>query len=303
MTDSPSLGHTLSLSARLASLEADVAELNEWRRQRAELDLRIAGGERAERLLTEAETILLQLLNREAQPSAPVGAEALAEDGEPKSEEVQAEEPRALAVQEPDPQDSPPADPEQTPDTDDEDSESYRNSMTITAEWVWAQALTHEFGAVDVASSTGVKESTVKIYLRQMEKDGEIERLAVKPGYALRFRRVAKAQAAPEQTVPLATPAAHSEATGLLPIPPRLSTDECSLFDALRRAPDGMSARLLCARLNWNSNRVAQALERLQAHGHVSCALGVFQVMGYVGRHEEHVCALAEDLRDNGAAD
>ncbi|WP_027459283.1 hypothetical protein [Deinococcus murrayi] len=68
---------------------------------------------------------------------------------------------------------------------------------------------------------------------------------------------------------PYAPPASAPSQPTLPPIPERLSTDECSLYDLLRREPEGLTARAAQHRLGWSSGRVSNVLGRLMRNGHV----------------------------------
>ena len=55
----------------------------------------------------------------------------------------------------------------------------------------------------------------------------------------------------------------------LPPVPEHLDVDQRCLFDCLRREEDGLTQRLLTARLNWTSSRTQRALDALIKEGHI----------------------------------
>ncbi|MFC6660064.1 hypothetical protein [Deinococcus multiflagellatus] len=62
---------------------------------------------------------------------------------------------------------------------------------------------------------------------------------------------------------------APAQGDALPTIPPRLTFEERSVFDALRREPDGLSRRTLAARLNWGQGRTDKVVAALQQAGHL----------------------------------
>lgn len=80
------------------------------------------------------------------------------------------------------------------------------------------------------------------------------------PGTSPREYRLGKAPETTAQPVSTST---------LPPIPARLSTDECEVFDTLRKIPDGLTQRLLGSRLNWSTARTEKAVQALTRAGHI----------------------------------
>lgn len=64
----------------------------------------------------------------------------------------------------------------------------------------------------------------------------------------------------------------------LPPIPERLTTDEVSVFDALRHAPGGLTRRVLQAQLNLSTARLDRAASSLLRAGHIAGVLDVLRV-------------------------
>lgn len=63
---------------------------------------------------------------------------------------------------------------------------------------------------------------------------------------------------------------AQAQSTSTLPpIPAKLSTDECEVFDTLRKLPEGLTQKLLTHRLNWTNARTEKAVQSLVKYGHI----------------------------------
>lgn len=135
-----------------------------------------------------------------------------------------------------------------------------------------------EFAPQRVAEELGASVAVVEAHLTALHRTGAVS-ASPQNDDGTRWFCWIKPEPVPEQ----------SPSTPLPPIPAKLSTDEVSVFDALRREPEGLSKRVLATRLNWTGSRLDRVLNRLTQAAHVGPMGDRFRVF-------------AQDL-DAGAAD
>lgn len=135
-----------------------------------------------------------------------------------------------------------------------------------------------EFTPQRVAEELGASVAVVEAHLTALHRTGAVS-ASPQNDDGTRWFCWIKPEPVPEQ----------SPSTPLPPIPAKLSTDEVSVFDALRREPEGLSKRVLATRLNWTGSRLDRVLNRLTQAAHV-------------GPMGDRYRVFAQDL-DAGAAD
>lgn len=102
----------------------------------------------------------------------------------------------------------------------------------------------------------------VRACLTEMSERGAVEFDRDTFGIGLTPQPKPFVQAAPAGPAPVL-------AEDLLPIPERLSVDECTIFDTLRKEAAGLSERVLLHRVNWSSQRLARVIKGMLERGHV----------------------------------
>lgn len=299
--------HTDAVSARVARLEALVRALpDHYDQEQALLDhldqvrRRIQEGETARRILPALGAQIDRLL---ANGALLAEAEAPA-DTESNSENLPIN-PAHIAAPDPAPEAEAPTETPEPAAEDLSNSEEVLETKSTEAEpptaadrvrmWVREQPRDETFTAQAVADALELSVTLCGNYLGRLIKAGDVERVpgTGRTGVPSLYRlpgSLAGVQPPKPAPAPQPVPApAPAPMPFSVPIPEGLGVDERCAFDCLRKEPDGLTARLLVARLNWSPARTGRALESLTQ-------------AGYIGRNGERHRVIPEELRGKAGA-